>query len=80
MAIQIVGSIAILVGFILSQMNLLNSKSPVYLLLNFIGSGMLAVDAVIECQWGFLLLEGTWCIVSVVGLLHTFRHGGCATE
>jgi hypothetical protein len=73
MAIQIVGSVAILAGFILSQMNVLNPKSPIYLLVNAVGSGLLAVDAVVERQWGFLLLEGTWSVVSVVGLLRAFR-------
>jgi uncharacterized membrane protein len=73
MVIQIVGSLAVLTGFILSQLNVLNPKSLVYLWVNAVGSGLLAVDAVIERQWGFLLLEGTWAVVSVIGLAHLRR-------
>jgi hypothetical protein len=38
-----------------------------------IGSGVLAVDAVVEAQWGFLLLEGVWAIVSLVSLVGVLR-------
>ncbi len=68
MIIQIVGSIAILFGFALAQWGILSQKSTVYLLVNAIGSGLLAAAAIIEQQWGFLLLEGSWSIISVVGL------------
>ena len=39
-----------------------------YLLLNLLGSAVLAVDAWIEEQWGFLLLEAVWAVVSAVSL------------
>lgn len=48
----------VLAGFAAAQRGLLDQKSRRYLVLNLIGSGILAVDAVVEQQWGFLLLEG----------------------
>jgi hypothetical protein len=38
-----------------------------------IGSGVLAVDAVVERQWGFLLLLGVWAIVSTVSIVTVLR-------
>ncbi|MDP2287629.1 MAG: hypothetical protein Q8M73_03590 [Actinomycetota bacterium] len=69
MIIQVVGSLLILAGFALSQQGILSMKSKLYLLLNFFGSTILAVNAFVEGQWGFLLLEGTWSLVSAWGLL-----------
>ncbi|GIH04978.1 hypothetical protein Rhe02_30450 [Rhizocola hellebori] len=68
--IQIAGSLLILSGFLLVQLGRLNPKSARYLTVNAIGSAVLAVDAAIGAQWGFLLLEGVWAIVSVAGLIH----------
>ncbi len=67
--IQIIGSLLVLAGFALAQWGVLDQRSPVYLLVNAVGSGILAVDAALGHQWGFLLLEGVWSIVSVIGLV-----------
>lgn len=73
--IQIAGSLLVLAGFALAQWGLLDQKSLWYLGLNTIGSTVLAVDAVFGQQWGFLLLEGVWAIVSAVSLIVVLRGG-----
>lgn len=70
---QILGSLCILFGFALAQRGVLDQRSIRYLLLNFIGSAILAVEAALETQWGFLLLEGVWSIVSAIGLIGVIR-------
>ena len=69
--IQVIGSLMILAPFILVQMRRLTSTSRTYLTLNAVGSSVLAIDAALGHQWGFLLLEGVWAVVSAGGLLRT---------
>jgi hypothetical protein len=71
--IQIAGSLLVLAGFALSQWGLLDPRSRRYLTLNAVGSAILAVDALETGQWGFLLLEGVWAVVSTVGLIRVLR-------
>jgi hypothetical protein len=73
--IQIVGSLLVLAGFALAQWGMLDLKSKRYLTLNSIGSTILAVDALVGQQWGFLMLEAVWAIVSAAGLAIVFRRG-----
>jgi len=56
-------------SFTLSQMGRLDSRARSYLLLNLTGSLTLAGDAAVTSQWGFLLLEGAWAVVSAIGLI-----------
>jgi hypothetical protein len=41
--------------------------------LNLVGSGILAVIAIIERQWGFLVLEGSWAPLSLGSLIQITR-------
>jgi hypothetical protein len=60
----------VLAGFALSQFGLLSLRSYTYLWLNLVGSGILAILAGLVSQWGFLLLEGVWAIVSLWSLVN----------
>ncbi len=73
---QIAGAILVLIGFALSQGRWLSPHSYPYLLLNLAGSAILAVLAALDHQWGFLLLEGVWAVVSTVGLIVRWRGTG----
>jgi hypothetical protein len=65
--IQVLGALAILLGFALAQAGRLDVRSTPYLTLNAVGAAVLAVLAYHERQWGFLLLEGVWTLVSLWG-------------
>lgn len=71
--IQIVGALLILAAFTAVQLERMRPESRLYLALNLAGSVILAVLAVAASQWGFVLLEGVWAIVSAWGLLAASR-------
>jgi hypothetical protein len=68
MLVQLLGSLLVLAAFALAQWGVLNPKSVPYLALNTVGSAVLAVEALIGAQWGFLLLEVVWGVVSATAL------------
>ena len=68
-AVQIAGALAILVAFASAQLGWLDQKSASYLLLNLIGSGILGIQAGLQKQWGFVLLETVWALISAAGLV-----------
>ena len=73
--VQIAGALLILSGFVLAQFGVLDPRSLWYLVVNFVGSAVLTVDAYREAQWGFFLLELVWAIVSALGLVQLARIG-----
>jgi hypothetical protein len=70
---QVVGALLILAAYALAQFGLLNQRSYWYIGLNLVGATALAILAWYEEQWGFLLLEGVWALVSAVALVTLVR-------
>ena len=66
--IQVIGALIILGAFAGSQLGEMPTDSRLYLVLNVVGSVILAILAVVEGQIGFLLLEGVWAVVSAWSL------------
>jgi len=73
--VQIVGALLILTAFAAVQFDRMRPDSRLYLSLNLAGSAVLAVLAVIAQQWGFVLLETVWAIVSAWGLIAALHEG-----
>ncbi|HVW41269.1 MAG TPA: hypothetical protein VHC18_07960 [Amycolatopsis sp.] len=68
-AVQIVGSLLILAAFVAASSGRINQHSYRYLIANAVGSGVLTVTAVLSLEWGFILLEGIWALVSVYSIV-----------
>ena len=75
-ALQLAGAVLILIPFAWVQLRGLSTESIAYLGFNLIGSALLAAAALDARQWGFVLLETVWGVVSAWGLarqLHSAR-------
>jgi hypothetical protein len=63
------GAMLILFAYIAHQLKRMDPRAPLYNLLNTVGAGVLTYIAFHPFQTGFVVLEGTWTVVSVIALL-----------
>ncbi|HEX5147273.1 MAG TPA: hypothetical protein VFV85_09630 [Conexibacter sp.] len=71
--LQVLGALLVLLPFTAVQLGRTHSASNPYLVSNLLGSGTLAVLALLGSQWGFLLLEGVWAAVTLRSLARRAR-------
>jgi len=71
--VSLAGATLILVPFALVQWRRMTPEQVAYHVMNLAGAGTLLVVALLESQWGFLLLEGVWSAVSAHGLVRSLR-------
>ena len=70
--ISVAGAFIILAAYAANQFGWLPTARA-YSVLNAVGAAVLSAVAAVEEQWGFLLLEGVWTLVSVAALVRLAR-------
>ena len=67
------GAVLVLIAYAALQLKRLRVDSVTYQLLNFLGGTMLAITAIVTRQVGFILMEGSWALISAMGLVKVLR-------
>ena len=67
--LQVIGAVLILAGFALAQTGKVSVEATSYLIVNLVGSALLGVLAYQDRDWGFVLLEVVWGLVSLWALV-----------
>ena len=69
--ISFVAAMMIVLAYVGHQFGWMNSRQPIYNILNALGSAVLAYIAFHPFQLGFVVLEGTWALTSVYALMRS---------
>lgn len=73
---EITGSIGvglILVAYFCNTFGWINGRSKLFFLMNIVGAGLACYASWLINYWPFVILEGIWVAVSVIGLGRTFK-------
>jgi len=73
---DIIGTIGvglILIAYFLNIFSLIKKDGVLFFVLNIIGASIACYASVLISFWPFIILEGTWAIVSVIGLLKIIK-------
>lgn len=63
----------ILLAYFCNTFGWINGKGKLFFVLNIIGAGLACYASVLINYWPFVILEGTWFVVSVIGLGRTLN-------
>ncbi|QBN18513.1 CBU_0592 family membrane protein [Flavobacterium nackdongense] len=71
--IGFIGVAILLFAYFLNLNNKLDKDNLSYLMMNFIGAGLACLASVLMHYMPFIILEGSWTIVSGIGILKHIR-------
>jgi hypothetical protein len=71
--ISTIGVSLILLAFFLNTFKYLADKSKLYFILNIIGGAFACYGSVLLNSVPFIILEGTWSLVAIVGLIRIIK-------
>ena len=72
----IVGSIGVsllLLAFFLNLFKILMQDNKIYVIMNILGAGLACYTSILIGFIPFVILEGTWAIVAVIGLIKLYN-------
>ncbi len=75
-ATDIIGSAGvglILLAYLLNTQKMLKPDGKLYFVLNTIGAALATTASLLINYWPFVILEATWTLVSVYGLMKAMR-------
>ena len=67
-----IGVTILLIAYFLNLRNVIKQNSAVYLLLNCVGAATACLASVLLNYYPFIILEGCWTLVSLIGLVNYF--------
>ncbi|MCX6284947.1 MAG: hypothetical protein NTW31_12020 [Bacteroidetes bacterium] len=70
--IGIIGVGLILGAYFLNIFSLIPKEGKLFFLMNILGAGLACYASVLIHYWPFVILEGVWTLVSVIGLVRKF--------
>jgi hypothetical protein len=73
---EIIGAIGvglILIAYFTNVFSFIPKDGKLFFALNIIGAGLACYASYLIAYWPFVILEGTWCLVSVVGLIREWK-------
>ncbi|MES1225399.1 MAG: hypothetical protein ABUT20_58500 [Bacteroidota bacterium] len=73
--IGIIGVGLILLAYFCNTFGWLKNNNPFFFLMNTIGAGLACYASWLINYWPFVILEGTWFLVSLIGLIKVLRRG-----
>ena len=71
--IGIIGVGLILLAYFFHTSGWINGRGKLFFLLNIVGAGLACYASILINYWPFVILEGTWFLVSVIGLFRTIK-------
>lgn len=73
---EIIGTIGvglILIAFFCNTFGLIHKEGKLFFAMNMAGAALACYASWLIHFWPFVILEGVWAMVSVIGLARTFR-------
>ncbi len=72
--VGIIGVVMILLAYLLLQVGRIKHNSIIYSLLNCLGALLILVSLYFEFNLSAFILEFFWLVISLYGLVQTYRH------
>jgi hypothetical protein len=73
---DIIGALGVgltLIAYFLSVFSMIKRDGALFYWMNILGSGIACFASILIQFWPFIILEGTWVIISVIGLLKSIK-------